>query len=96
MVDVSEKLANKIRSVVYAAQVKKVHSLKGRYVERDGVTFLIVKVDWKKGRLTVSDTKTPLKQTTQFSTKAFLSKAITILDEEEPVKRVLQSKEKKK
>lgn len=91
MADVSEKLANKIRSAVYATQVKKVHSLKGRYVERDGTTFLIVGVDWKKGKLTVSDTKTPLNQTTHFSVKAFLSKAIIILDDEdESVKHVLQ------
>jgi len=92
MPDLAENLANKIRSAVYASQVKKVHSLKGRYVERDGVTFLITEVNWKKGKLTVSDTKTPLKQTTQFSIKAFLSKAITVLDED--VKQVLQ-KEKK-
>jgi hypothetical protein len=85
MPDASERLFNKLRSSVYAAQVGKVHKLKGRYVERDGVTFLVVSVDWRGGKVVVSDTKTPLKQRTTFSIKSFLSKSVTVLDEVEDV-----------
>jgi hypothetical protein len=52
-------------------------------VERDGVTFLVTKVDWRRGKIQVSDTETPLKQTSEFNIKSFLSRAVTILRDKE-------------
>jgi len=81
--NLAEKLLDRIKGKVYAAQVGKLHKLNGKHVERDGVTFLVTKVDWRRGKITVSDTGTPLNQTTEFNIKSFLSKAVTILREEE-------------
>lgn len=86
MADLAGKLMDRIRGRVYAAQVGKLHSLRGKYVERDGVTFLVTAVDWRRGHITVSDTKTPLKQTTRFGIKSFLSKAVAVLREVEDVR----------
>jgi len=81
MANASEKLANNIKTSVFASQANLVHKLKGKYVERDGTTFLVVSVDWRKGRIIVSDTKTPVKQTTYLSIRSFLSKAVEIIEE---------------
>ena len=78
--DVAEELANKIRSDVLKSQGTALDGLEGKYVERDGVTFLVVKVDRKKGKVIVSDTKTPVDQVTPFAIKAFLSKAVHQVD----------------
>ena len=80
MKDNSKKLADQIKGAAYQAQVKLVHSIKGKYVNRAGVIFLVMDVDWKKGKLTVSDAKTPVRQTTKFSIKSFLSKSIQVID----------------
>ena len=76
--DPAKELFSEIRSRVYAAQVKKLKGLVGRHVVRDGVTFLVVSAS--KGKVVVSDTKTPLKQTTTFSARSFLSKAVEIME----------------
>lgn len=79
--DVSEELANRIRSSVLEAQSDMLDGLAGKYVRRDGVTFLIVQVDRKGGKVVASDTKTPVDQTTTFGIKAFLSKAVEVLED---------------
>jgi len=81
--NLAARLLKRIKGKVYAAQVGKLHKLKGKHVDRDGTTFLVTGVDWRNGKITVSDTATPLKQTTTFNIKSFLSKAVTILREEE-------------
>lgn len=78
--DATEKLAARVRGAVYADQVKLVHRLVGKHVERDGTLFYVVKVDWKGGRVTVSDTKTPVDQVTSFSIRSFLSKAVRVVE----------------
>lgn len=91
MTNLALKLADRIKGKVYAAQVGLLHKLAGKYVERNGVTFLVTKVDWRNGKIVVSDTATPLKQTTTFNIKSFLGKAVTILREEEADERKSRS-----
>ena len=73
---VSNKLADKIKSAVYASQIRLVHKLQGKYVKRDGVVFYIKSVNWSTGKMVVSDTKTALNITTAFQIKSFLSKKV--------------------
>jgi hypothetical protein len=80
MKDISQELFDKIRSNVFSNQAGKVHNLKGKYVVRDGVTFLVVDVDWKKGKIIVSDTKTNVDNKTTFAIKSFLSKAVVPME----------------
>jgi hypothetical protein len=77
--DISKKLADQIKSSAYLAQVHKVSGLKGKYVRRDGVIFLVMSIDMKKQKIEVSDAKTAVRQTTKFSIKSFLSKAVEII-----------------
>jgi len=70
-------------SAVFSKQAEKVHRLKGKHVERDGKIFLITKVDWRRGKITASDLKTPIDQVTKFSIRSFLSKSVTVLDDAE-------------
>lgn len=76
MTDLAAELSGRIKAVVASSQDGVLDGLTGKYVKRDGVTFLVVKVDRKGGRVTVSDVKTPVKQTTVFSIQSFLGKAI--------------------
>lgn len=82
--DPAEEMLARISSKVADSQVGIVHRLKGQYVERNGVVFLVVDVDWRKGQIVVSDVKTPVEQTTRFRIRPFLSKAIRLLGEHLP------------
>jgi hypothetical protein len=79
-VNVCEQLAKRIRSGVYRAQKGIAQSLVGRSVRRNGVEYHVVRLAGDK--IVVSDLKTPLDQTTTFSVKAFLSKAVAPLSAE--------------
>lgn len=78
--NVAKGLFAKLREKVYDAQAGTVAGLAGKHVVRDGVTFLVVRVD--KNKVVVSDTKTPLKTTTTFSKRSFMSKAVEVLEPE--------------
>ena len=64
----AERLAKRVASAVYSKQVTLVHTLKGKHVERNGVTFLVIKVDWRGGKITVSDTKASVETATEMIT----------------------------
>lgn len=72
----AEKLLLGLKAQVFKSQASKLQTLKDKYVVRSGVTFLVTGIDWRKGKIEVSDTKTPLNQKTTFSIKSFLSKAV--------------------
>ena len=78
--NVARGLFSKLRENVREAQAGGAAGLAGKHVVRDGVTFLVVRVD--KGKVVVSDTKTPLKTTTTFSKRSFMSKAVEVLEPE--------------
>jgi hypothetical protein len=76
------RVADQIRTAVKQRQAGMLHRMIGKYVVRDGVMFLVVSVNWGRGKVTVSDVKTPRVQTTKFSVGSFLSKAIRIVEDE--------------
>lgn len=88
MAGISNKLADRIKGLAFQAQVGKVHRLKGKYVRRDGIVFLVVNVDWQNGKIVASDVKTPVNQTTQFSIRSFFSKAVDELGAKPPEENV--------
>jgi len=85
--NLARNLFSDLREKVFSAQVGKVHRLKGKHVVRDGVTFWVKSVDWRRGKVVVSDVKTPLKRTTTFSIRSFLSKAVEVLEPKRKEKR---------
>ena len=77
--DVSEKMSDRIRARVYAAQAGMRRSLSGKYVIRGGVKFLVVKADPEY--ITVSDTKTAVDQHIRMKTRSFLSRRVEVLED---------------
>lgn len=73
------EFARRIRAKVLVRQVGMVKSLEGKIVRRNGIEYSVIKVE--KGVVTASDLKTPIDQTTKFTVKAFMSKAIEVIDE---------------
>lgn len=71
-----EILLDQIKNKALKTQRGKLKNMEGRYVERDGKIFLIVGMDYKKNKVIVSDTKTPINNVVKFSINSFLSKAI--------------------
>ena len=82
MRNLSKDLFAQLRDRVYEAQVGKVHRLEGKSVLRDGVVFRVVSVDWRRGKIEVSDAKTPPNQTVVFAVRSFLSKAVEVMQPE--------------
>ena len=81
MPNVSQSLLERIQRRVLKAQKKTMAKLRGEYVIRNGVTFLVVAA--RKDAFVVSDLTTPLAQTMKFSADAFLSKRVRILKDVE-------------
>lgn len=81
MTDYTSKFSDRIKKSVFRKQVKLIRKLEDKYVERDGSTFLVVKVDLVNDRIIVSDTKTPTNIKTSFRIQSFLSKAVRVVDD---------------
>jgi len=80
MADASKKLMRRIQGLVYKKQRNRIAELRGKYVQRNGVTYLVVSINSKIAVL--SDVGTKLDQIKPMSTKAFLGKKVTIVDRE--------------
>lgn len=78
MADASARLLDGVRRKVHSRQAGLAGKLKGKYVRRGGVKFLVVSS--KGDTITVSDTKTEVSQVIRFRLSSFLSKKVTILD----------------
>jgi hypothetical protein len=86
--DAAKKLVERIQAKVYRKQARLARKLKGKYVERNGITFLIIGI--KGGIMTISDTRSPSNKTDKVSVKAFLSKKVRILEGESPGKKLVE------
>ena len=71
-------MVKRIGKLVYKKQKKNLKSFVGKYIERNGTIFLLVKADSKQ--VTLSMAGTPIKQTMTMTTKLFLGKKITEYD----------------
>ena len=79
MDDVSQRFLEGVQRKVRSKQARmSKQKLRGKYVRRNGVTYLVVTI--RGDKMVVSDVKTPPEQVQVVSTKAFLSKMITVLD----------------
>lgn len=78
MEDVSQRFLEGVQRGVRQKQARMPRQkLRGKYVRRNGVTYLVVAI--RGERMVVSDVKTPPEQVQVVSTKAFLSKKVTVL-----------------
>ncbi len=75
--DAAHNLAVEIQRRARTRQAGIVRGLKGKYVRRNGVTFLVVSVNRK--RIVLSNVDTETDQTWQVGIPAFLSKKVTVL-----------------
>ena len=78
MADITKNLLKRIGKIAFKKQKKDLKSFVGKYIERNGTIFLVVKADNKQVLLSMAGT--PIKQTMTMSTKLFLGKKITIYD----------------
>lgn len=82
MPNVARKFADQVGNLVAEKQARVLDKQVGKYVNRNGVNFLVLKVDHKNGMVHVSDAKTPLKQITKMKLKSFLSRVVTPVEDE--------------
>jgi hypothetical protein len=78
--NVSVTLAKAVKKGVYSKQKGIAKDLVGKNVIRNGTTFLVVSVSQDK--IIVSATGTEIEQTNTFILKSFLSKKITVIEDE--------------
>lgn len=87
MPNVSQNLLTRLHRGVLKSQRKMMGRLRGEYVVRNGITFLVVSAT--KDVFVVSDLATPVGQTLRMGADVFLSKRVRVLkdveDEEEKV-----------
>ena len=78
MSEPTKNLIERIGNLLYKKQLKNLSSFVGKYVERNGTLFLVVKAD--KATVTLSPMGSPVKITQPMNTRSFLGKKITIID----------------
>ena len=78
LADITLNLIRRIAKIAYKKQKKNLKSFVGKYIERNGTIFLLVKADNKQVVLSMAGT--PIRQTMTMTTKAFLGKKITEYD----------------
>lgn len=77
MVNASQELLGRIQQAVLKSQKSMTGKLRGQYVIRDDITFLVVGTT--KDVFVVSDLTTPVGQTVRIGTDVFLSKKVQVL-----------------
>jgi len=78
--NISSTLAKTIKKGVYAKQKNVMKGLVGKHIVRNGTKFLVVSVD--KEKVIVSASGTDLEQTNTFNLKSFVSKKISVVNDE--------------
>ena len=81
MANVSQNLLARLHRGVLKSQKKMMGRLKGEYVVRNGITFLVISAT--KDVFAVSDLTTPVGQTLRMGTDVFLSKKVQVLKDVE-------------